>query len=209
MKQIQTSFLRALIAVVVGAFLIKYRQEMVIWLTVCIGVLFFLSGLISCIVYFVGRKAPETSAIDEEGRPLSSAPSMFPLVGMGSLVLGAALALFPGMIEKWTVYIFGALLLLGAVGQYVSLATIVKLGRLHPIYWLMPSVVFIIGLISIFKPEWMATSPLFFIGWTMILYGIIECIDAFKIMNLRRRIEKLSTEKQVEETAKESETDGE
>jgi len=80
---------------------------------------------------------------------------------------------------------------------------------LHPIYWLMPSVVFIIGLISIFKPEWMATSPLFFIGWTMILYGIIECIDAFKIMNLRRRIEKLSTEKQAEETAKESETDGE
>lgn len=209
MKQIQTSFLRALIAVVVGALLIKYRQEMVTWLTVCIGVLFFLSGLISCIVYLVGRKAPETSAIDEEGRPLSSAPSMFPIVGMGSLVLGAALALFPGMIEKWTVYIFGALLLLGAVGQYVSLATIVKLGRLHPIYWLMPSVVFIIGLISIFKPEWMATSPLFFIGWTMILYGIIECIDAFKIMNLRRRIEKLSTEKQAEEAAKESETDGE
>ena len=49
MKTVQAAFLRAIIAVMVGFLLIKYREQTVTWITIIIGVLFFISGLISFI----------------------------------------------------------------------------------------------------------------------------------------------------------------
>ena len=119
MKTVQTSFIRAIIAIVVGLLLIKYREETVTWITIIIGVLFFISGLISCIVYLVNRNAKPKAVVDVEGRPISIDKPTFPVVGIGSLVLGVALAAFPTIVVHWMVYIFGAILILGAVGQYV------------------------------------------------------------------------------------------
>lgn len=189
MKIIQTSFFRAIAAIIVGALLIKYRQETVTWLTISIGVLFFLSGLISCIVYFGSKKSNTQSImIDENGNDISNDNPSFPIAGMGSLILGICLALAPTMVLNWTLYILGAILILGALGQFFSLATIVRLGRVGAIFWFMPCVVFIIGLIAIVRPNWLTETPLFILGWTMVLYGVIECVNAFKIMNIRRRV---------------------
>jgi len=120
MKTVQTSFIRAIIAVVVGLLLIKYREETVTWITIIIGVLFFISGLISCIVYLVNRNAKPTAVVDVEGRPISLNKPTFPVVGIGSLVLGVALAAFPNLVVNWMVYILGAILIFGAVGQSVN-----------------------------------------------------------------------------------------
>ena len=46
MKVIQSSLFRALCAIIVGALLIQYREQTVTWITIAIGVLFFLSGRI-------------------------------------------------------------------------------------------------------------------------------------------------------------------
>ena len=46
MKILQTSVFRAVCAVIIGALLVRYRDEMVTWLTISIGVLFALSGII-------------------------------------------------------------------------------------------------------------------------------------------------------------------
>ena len=32
-----------------------------------------------------------------------------------------------------------------------------------------------------------ASAPLFIIGWTMLIYGVVECINAFKIANNKRK----------------------
>ena len=49
MKIFQSSIFRAVCAIVVGALLIKYPDEGVTWLTVAIGILFLLSGIIALI----------------------------------------------------------------------------------------------------------------------------------------------------------------
>ena len=49
MKIFQSSIFRAICAIVVGALLIKYPEDGVTWLTVAIGVLFLLSGIIAVI----------------------------------------------------------------------------------------------------------------------------------------------------------------
>ena len=198
MKTVQTAFIRAIIAVVVGLLLIKYREDTVTWITIIIGVLFFISGLISCIVYLVNRNAKPTAAVDVEGRPISLNKPTFPVVGIGSLVLGVALAAFPNLVVNWMVYILGAILIFGAVGQYVTLASVVKLSKLSLYFWLMPSFVFVVGLIALFKPSWIASAPLLFLGWAMMFYGVVECANAFKIMNIHRQVARIEAQQQAE-----------
>ena len=198
MKTVQTAFIRAIIAVVVGLLLIKYREDTVTWITIIIGVLFIISGLISCIVYLVNRNAKPTAAVDVEGRPISLNKPTFPVVGIGSLVLGVVLAAFPNLVVNWMVYIFGAILIFGAVGQYVTLASVVKLSKLSLYFWLMPSFVFVVGLIALFKPSWIASAPLLFLGWAMVFYGVVECANAFKIMNIHRQVARIEAQQQAE-----------
>ena len=198
MKTVQTSFIRAIIAIVVGLLLIKYREDTVTWITIIIGVLFFISGLISCIVYLVNRNAKPAAVVDVEGRPISLNKPTFPVVGIGSLVLGVALAAFPNLVVNWMVYIFGAILIFGAVGQYVTLASVVKLSKLSLYFWLMPSFVFVVGLIALFKPSWIASAPLLFLGWAMVFYGVVECANAFKIMNIHRQVARIEAQQQAE-----------
>ena len=207
MKTVQTAFIRAIIAVVVGLLLIKYREDTVTWITIIIGVLFFISGLISCIVYLVNRNAKPAAAVDVEGRPISLNKPTFPMVGIGSLVLGVALAAFPNLVVNWMVYIFGAILILGAVGQYVTLASVVKLSKLSLYFWLMPSFVFVVGLIALFKPSWIASAPLLFLGWAMVFYGVVECANAFKIMNIHRQVARIEAQQQAESEAMEADAE--
>ena len=96
------------------------------------------------------------------------------------------------------VYILGAILIFGAVGQYVTLASVVKLSKLSLYFWLMPSFVFVVGLIALFKPSWIASAPLLFLGWAMMFYGVVECANAFKIMNIHRQVARIEAQQQAE-----------
>ena len=51
MKVIQSSVVRALVAIVVGVMLILYRKATLEWMVIITGVLFFLSGCLSCLAY--------------------------------------------------------------------------------------------------------------------------------------------------------------
>src|SRR3712207_9552030 len=97
MKVLQSSFFRAIIAIVVGALLVQYREQTVQWITISIGILFFLSGIISCATYFSARRsaasAPEL--FDVDGHKIEPLRPNFPIVGLGSLILGVILALMP------------------------------------------------------------------------------------------------------------------
>ena len=57
MRVLQSSFFRAIIAIVIGALLVQYREQTVQWITIAIGVMFFLSGIISCATYFSARRS--------------------------------------------------------------------------------------------------------------------------------------------------------
>ncbi|MBQ1649622.1 MAG: DUF308 domain-containing protein, partial [Prevotella sp.] len=66
MKIIQYSVFRALCAIAVGALLVKYREDMVEWMTIAIGVLFFLSGLTAMIASMGKKKELVSSDKTEE-----------------------------------------------------------------------------------------------------------------------------------------------
>ena len=93
MKVIQSSVVRALVAIVVGVMLILYRKATLEWMVIITGALFFLSGCLSCLAYYWGRRKAIRAAqvIDEEGRVVGPHTPPLPIAGVGSVLLGLIL----------------------------------------------------------------------------------------------------------------------
>lgn len=191
MKMIQSALLRAACTIIIGVLLIKYREETVTWLTIAIGALFLLSGVISIAAYYSARRNPsEVEVYDAQGRLIVSRTPTFPIVGLGSVILGLILALMPGTFVKWLMYFLALILILGAINQIASLAAIRRFSQLASGWWLCPSIVLLAGIVIMVRPQWVASAPLIIIGSFMILYGIVEVINSLKIHAVRRRLER-------------------
>lgn len=190
MKVIHSSIFRAVCAIIVGVLLIQYREQTVTWITVAIGVLFFLSGVISLACYWAAKRNAEKMQgqilSDSNGKPIMGMMPKFPLVSVGSLILGLLLALMPQVFIAWLMFILAFILILGALTQFVNLASAAKMGRVGILFWLFPSVLLLLGLLTIIKPSAIASAPLLIIGWGMLIYGVVELLNAFKISNNKR-----------------------
>ena len=190
MKVIHSSIFRAVCAIIVGVLLIQYREQTVTWITIAIGVLFFLSGVISLASYWAAKRNAEKMQgqilSDSNGKPIMGMMPKFPLVSVGSLILGLLLALMPQVFIVWLMFILAFILILGALTQFVNLASAAKMGRVGILFWLFPSALLLLGLLAIIKPSAIASAPLFIIGWGMLIYGVVELLNAFKVSNNKR-----------------------
>ena len=190
MKTLISSLLRAICAIAVGALLVKYREQTVEWITVAIGILFFVSGVFSCVAYFVARgKKDDVEVYDASGKRLTPVKPIFPIVGLGSLILGLILAVMPTAFITYLVYLLAAILILGAVNQLVGLVAATRIARVGIYFWIMPSLTLLIGLVAVISPSSIASAPLFVIGWAMMVYGAVEMVNALKFYQLRRYVE--------------------
>ena len=188
MKLFQSSVFRAVSAIAIGILLIKYPDNTVTWMTVAIGILFLLSGIISVIVYVNAcRNVSEYKITDAEGRVVAGDKPTFPIVGVGSLILGAMLALTPNVFITALMYIIGGILILGAINQYMNLVHNRKYGKIGFGYWVFPSVILLIGLYVIIKPMAPASMAMLVLGWCSLLYGVTELINSLKFHADRRK----------------------
>ncbi len=195
----RSSIFRAVCAVVVGVLMIMYREELVRWLTIAIGVLFFLSGLLSVVVYCVARKKYNQALL--RGDTHRTRKPMAPLVGVGCALLGIILAAIPDTVANYLVYVFAIILILGAIGQFFILATALSLLRDRErtasatvtmrcgyAYWLLPLLLFLFGLLALFYPHSIASAPFLFIGVAMLVYGVSEMVSALKAGAVRKYV---------------------
>ncbi|MBQ0074549.1 MAG: DUF308 domain-containing protein [Prevotella sp.] len=197
MKIIHYSIFRALCSIAVGALLVKYRQDMVTWMTMLIGALFFFSGLIAVIMAFARKRAEaklframqEYEGADDAAPRKAKLSSGSVVAGCGSMLLGIILAAMPQTFVDFLVYILAAFLILGAVQQFFTLATARHYGAVGFTWWVMPALLFAAGCVAVFKPSVIASFPLLFIGCAMIVYGVIECANALKTRNNRKQAE--------------------
>lgn len=189
MKILQTSLFRALCSIVVGALLIKYPDNTVTWLTVAVGVLFLVSGAISCVAYFNARRQMSgVTVTDAEGRVLRGGRPMPPVVGMGSLIFGLLLTLTPGVFVTGLMYILGIILVLGAVNQYMVLLSARGFGYVSVGLWICPTLVLLTGLYVLLQPMESASLPLVILGWCSLLYGVTEIVNTLKISAKRKEM---------------------
>ena len=195
MKVLQISAIRAIIVLVTGFLLVRYREETMTWMTITVGILFLLSGLVSCIAYYFEKEkvAKKTAkAEQQEGQQEEEnlkSPS-FPIAGVGSIALGIILAVMPNTFITWVVYILAALLILGAVNQFMNLARSRQYARVPVYMWIFPTVILAIAILLISKPIETAQLPLLVLGWAFMYYGVLEFILIIRMYLVRKSYEK-------------------
>ena len=202
MKILQISAIRAIIVFVTGFLLVKYREETMTWMTITVGVLFLLSGLISCIAYYfekekVAKKAAKAEQQGSEQTEESLKSPSFPIAGIGSIVLGIILAVIPNTFMTGVVYILAALLILGAINQFMNLARSRQYAHVPFYLWLFPTVILVVAILLISKPMEAAALPLLVIGWAFMYYGVLEFALIIRMYLVRRAFEKAEEAKIV------------
>ena len=204
MKTKVSILLRSIGAIIIGVLLIKYSNNAVLWLTILIGVIFLLSGLVSCITYLTGRNRKGIDGIqilDATGRDIMPARPSFPIIGLGSLLLGGLLTFAPSLFINFLVYGLALILILGALNQFFNLSSASRIVKIGLFWWIVPALILLTGLIALVKPSIIATAPLYIVGWCMIVYGVVEMINNIKISRCRRDYAKAVEIREQQETA--------
>ena len=204
MNIIRNSILRSVAALVVGALLIKYPGGTLSGLTIAIGVLFLVAGIVSIVTWLYERRTEPVFTAFDAGTgqtTIIDSRTVFPVVGLGSLVFGAVLALMPDTFIRLQMYVVAALLILGALNLFMNLVAARTYGSVGFGYWLMPTVILLAGIFVLVKPMESAALPLIILGWSLLLLGITEIICATIFHKLKRR--KLDTLRPLEEPEEE------
>ena len=213
MRILQSFIVRALCAAAVGYLLVIYRTEMVQWLTIAIGALFLVSGVLSVVVYYSERhKAQKTAerlramaelrdgkdAPDDPDDILRAVMPSFPLVGLGSIILGFILALMPATFVTGVLYVLAAMLILGGINQLYNLFSVRRLAKVSVFFWLLPCVVLLAGIYMVVRPMEAAAMPFRILGWGLMLYAVAELINGIQIYRIRKRVTEAEPMGQIE-----------
>lgn len=193
MKILQSSVFRALISIAIGVLVLMYPVDIATWIVVVIGVMFLLSGIISCIAYFYSRR----QAAKDNSSGFKLMPN-YPIVGLGSVILGLILTLRPEAVVDIMVYILGAMLVVGGVSLIFNLVSILRYSRVPFFFWICPCLILLVGIVSIVKPEWIAGATMSVIGWCLLLYGVTEIINTIKIISVTKKFRALSEAAAIE-----------
>lgn len=204
MKVLQFSAVRAIIVLVTGFLLVKYREDTMTWMTITVGVLFLISGLVACMVYYfekekVAKKSAKAALQEGQQEEEDLKSPSFPIAGVGSIVLGIILAVMPNTFTTWMVYILSALLILGAVNQFMNLARSRQYARVPVYMWVFPTISMVVAILLISRP--IETDALFFtlkvIGWAFMYYGVLEFVLIIRMYLVRKAYDKAEAAKVV------------
>ena len=193
MKLLRISIIRAIAAVVVGVLLLKYDAAVLKGLTIALGVMFLIAGVVSLVGWVNNRrKKTEFRAYDNgQEQPQENAQPMFPIAGLGSLLLGLILALTRSDdYLEWAMYLLGAVLVLGALNMLMNLMAAKKMEPVAGWMWLVPVIIIVASIFAMIKglvpPETCTTI----LGVTAIVYAVVEVFYSIVFNNIRKRYEK-------------------
>ena len=77
-------------------------------------------------------------------------------------------------------YIIGAILILGAINQYMNLIGARRYGCISLWFWVMPTLILLTGVYVLVKPLAPLEMAMLVLGWCTLVYGIVELINALK-----------------------------
>ena len=187
MKLLQSSFFRALCCIIIGGLMINNTTQTSQWIVTTIGCLFFVSGVISCASYYASKKKnTSVELFDANGNKINSSVSSFPVVGIGSMVLGGLLALMPQTFIKGLNYVIAIILIIGSINQFINLSNAKKIAKIGAFFWIIPCITLLIGLATIIKPTLFSDLLVLIISWALLVYGVSEAINAFHIYRIKK-----------------------
>lgn len=168
----KNSIMRAVLAILLGLVLVIWPDTALKYIIMLIGVLFLGTGLIAFGISYKNRAE----------RP----GGMMSLSGIGSIVLGLLLVCIPSSFAAIFMFILGFVLVIGAIGQFVTIAAARQFGYVAPVSYLFPVLILIAGIIILFDPFKSAEGVFILFGITSIFYGVTDLINQYGINKMRK-----------------------
>ncbi|MDH6313509.1 uncharacterized membrane protein HdeD (DUF308 family) [Parabacteroides sp. PFB2-10] len=178
MNKISYAAIRSAFAIVLGFILILWPEMALHYLVITIGILFILPGIFTIIGYFTREKNEETKD-----------NTMFPLDAAGSILFGTWLLIMPDFFINILMYVLGALLLLGGLQQIVSLVKARQWARVPWGFYVIPSLIFLTGILIVTYPKSSITNAVVVFGVTSVIYGFVELINSYKFRKKKEEID--------------------
>ncbi len=164
MKPFSYTIIRAICALVLGVFLIAWPESAIKYLVIMVGAIFGISGLWAIIGYYTN----------------SSKGYNFPVIGAGSLILGIILISAPSFFINILMYILGGLLIIAGINQIVQLNVARKWSMVPPVFYVIPVLILLAGLLVLINPFAAASIPFIILGVSCLVYGLSDFINALK-----------------------------
>lgn len=195
MKLLQISIIRAIAAIVVGVLLLKYDEAVLKGLTIAIGILFLIAGIVSLVEWInLRRKKTDFRVMDDgedgKGKGDNSQP-MFPIVGLGSVLLGLILSLTQTAdFLTWAMYLLGGVLILGGLNLMMNLLSARKMESVDGLLWIVPALIVLAALFAMFKGLVPPRTTTTILGITSLVYAFAEMGYSLLFSRIRKRYEK-------------------
>lgn len=199
MKLLQISIIRAIAAIVVGVLLLKYDEAVLKGLTIAMGIMFLVAGVVSLLGWLnIRRKKAELRVMDngEEGKGNDGdSQPMFPIVGLGSVLLGLILSLTQTAdFLTWAMYLLGGVLVLGGLNLMMNLLSARKMEQVDGLLWIVPAAIVLAALFAMIKGLVPAKTTTTILGITSLVYAITEMGYSALFSRIRKRFEKTQTQ---------------
>ena len=166
---------RAVLSIILGVVLVSWPGAALKYIIMLIGLIFVLTGLIS---YVMTNREREVRS-----------RYFAPFSGIGSLILGLLLLCLPSSFLSIFMFVFGFILVVAAIGQFVTLAAARQFGPVSFVSYLFPVLIFVAGIVILFDPFRSAEGVVILFGVTSIFYGVTDFINQYAIRKLRKKNE--------------------
>lgn len=173
MKTMNYSLIRILFALVIGLVLVLWPNAAASYIVITVGVAFLVPGVISLFGYF-GRKKTQ-----------GEASPRFPVEGVGSFLLGLWLIVMPEFFADVLMFLLGFILIMGGVQQIASLSVARRWMKVPGVFYLIPSLILVAGIIALFNPSGARNTAFIIIGVSSLVYSVSELINWFKFARRR------------------------
>ena len=168
MRRTNIGILRGVLAIILGVVLVMWPEAAIIYMIMVIGACFLLPGIYSIVGYFLRNKENEVTS------------PMFPLDGLGSLLLGAWLLIMPHFFVNILMYLLGAVLVLAGIQQIATLIRARKWSIVPYGFYVLPSLILLVGILILVYPMDVMANTLTVFGVATLFYGVNELINWHK-----------------------------
>lgn len=168
MRRTNIGILRGVLAIILGVVLVMWPEAAIIYMIMVIGACFLLPGIYSIVGYFLRNKENEVAS------------PMFPLDGLGSLLLGAWLLIMPHFFVNILMYLLGAVLVLAGIQQIATLIRARKWSIVPYGFYVLPSLILLVGILILVYPMDVMANTLTVFGVATLFYGVNELINWYK-----------------------------
>lgn len=168
MRRTNIGILRGVLAIILGVVLVMWPEAAIIYMIMVIGACVLLPGIYSIVGYFLRNKENEVTS------------PMFPLDGLGSLLLGAWLLIMPHFFVNILMYLLGAVLVLAGIQQIATLIRARKWSIVPYGFYVLPSLILLVGILILVYPMDVMANTLTVFGVATLFYGVNELINWYK-----------------------------